>query len=234
MVKIIGHRGAAAEEPENTLRGFRRALDVGAAAVELDVQVTKDGRLAVIHDETVDRTTNGRGRVQDFTLAELQKLDAGSGERISALEEVVELLRGRGQMLVELKHPESAPLLLRLCRENRLFEEVRAISFWHPTIKALKEEEPRLRTGVLMVGCPADPGGLAKAAHTDTLVLNYRYVNRELAEIAERLGLKISVWNIDDPAELEPYLAMNLEGICTNRPGEIIKYLKGLDEEKNQ
>jgi glycerophosphoryl diester phosphodiesterase len=226
MVNIIGHRGAAAVEPENTLRGFRRALDAGAAAVELDVQLTKDGRLAVIHDETVDRTTNGRGRVQDFTLAELQRLDAGLGERIPALEEVVELVRGRGQLLVELKHPEAAPALLRLCRERLLFEDLRAISFWHPAIKALKEQEPRLRTGALMVGCPGDPGGLARAALTDTLVLNYRYVNRELADLAHQQGLKVSVWNIDDPELLGPYLDMNLEGICTNRPEEIIHYLK--------
>ena len=72
MAKIMGHRGAPADEPENTLRSFRRALAVGVAAVELDVQLTKDGRLAVIHDETLDRTTNGQGPVKDFTLAELQ------------------------------------------------------------------------------------------------------------------------------------------------------------------
>ncbi len=226
MTYIIGHRGAAAEEPENTLRGFRYALDRGAAAVELDVHLTRDGRLAVIHDETVDRTTNGRGRVKDFTLAELQRLDAGRGERIPALEEVVELVRGRGQLLVELKHPDAAPALLRLCREGGLFEEIRAISFWHPVIKSLKEEEPRLRTGALMVGCPADPGGLARAALTDTLVLNYRYVHRELADAAHRQGLKVIVWNIDDPISLEPYTDMNLEAICTNRPGEIINHLK--------
>jgi glycerophosphoryl diester phosphodiesterase len=226
MVNIIGHRGAAAEEPENTLRGFRRALDAGAAGVELDVHLTKDGRLAVIHDETLDRTTNGRGRVQDFTLAELQKLDAGHGERIPSLEEVAALLRGRGQLLVELKHPDAAPALLRLCREGGLFEEIRAISFWHPVVKCLKEEEPRLRTGALMVGCPADPGGLARAALADTLVLNYRYVDRELADAAHRQGLKVIVWNIDNPAGLEPFLGMNLEAICTNRPAEIINYLK--------
>ncbi|RJR44148.1 MAG: glycerophosphodiester phosphodiesterase [Deltaproteobacteria bacterium] len=230
MVNIIGHRGAAFEEPENTLRGFLRALDAGAAGVELDVQMTKDGRLAVIHDETVDRTTDGFGRVRDFTLAELQKLDAGQGERIPALEEVVELVRGRGQLLVELKHPESAPALLRLCREGGLFEDIRAISFWHPVVKALREQEPRLRTGALMAGCPVDPRGLARAALTDTLVLNYRYVDRDLADAAHRQGVKVIVWNIDDPISLEPYTDMNLEAICTNRPGEIINYLRRISE----
>ncbi len=226
MVNIVGHRGAAAYEPENTLRGFQRGLEMGVAGMELDVQLTKDGRLAVIHDATVDRTTNGHGRVRDFTLAELQKLDAGKGERIPGLEEVVELVRGRAYLLVELKQTEAAPALLRFYQERRLFEDVRIISFWHPAIKALKEQEPRLQTGALMVGCPADPAGLARAALADTLVLNYQYVNRELVDTAHRQVLKVSVWNIDAPEILKPYLDMNLDAICTNRPGEIIDYLK--------
>jgi glycerophosphoryl diester phosphodiesterase len=229
MVNIVGHRGAAAYEPENTLRGFQRGLEMGVAGMELDVQLTQDGRLAVIHDATVDRTTNGRGRVRDFTLAELQKLDAGQGEPIPELEEVVDLVRGRAYLLVELKQPEAAPALLRFCQERRLFEDIRIISFWHPVTKTLKEQEPRLQTGVLMVGCPADPGGLARAALADTLVLNYQYVDQELVDAAHRQGLKVSVWNIDAPEILKPYLEMNLDAICTNRPGEIIDYLRGGD-----
>jgi len=228
MVNIVGHRGAAAYEPENTLRGFQRGLEMGVAGMELDVQLTQDGRLAVIHDATVDRTTNGRGRVRDFTLAALQKLDAGKGEHIPGLEEVVDLVQGRAYLLVELKQPEAAPALLRFCQERRLFEDVRVISFWHPVTKTLKEQEPRLQTGVLMVGCPADPGGLARAALADTLVLNYQYVNQELVDAAHRQGLQVSAWNIDAPEILKPYLEMNLDAICTNRPGEIIDYLNSL------
>jgi glycerophosphoryl diester phosphodiesterase len=226
LIKIIGHRGAAAEAPENTLRGFSLALEAGAAGVELDVHLTKDGRLAVIHDETLERTTNGKGRVQDLTLADLQKLDAGQGEHIPALEEVVELLRGRGLLLVELKKPEAAPVMLRFCRDRRLFEDVLVISFWHPAIKAIKEEEPRLITGVLMVGCPADPVGLAGAAQAGALVLNYQYVNRELVAAARGQGLQVIAWNIDDPIILKRYLDLNLDAICTNRPGEMIAYLQ--------
>ncbi len=111
MAKIMGHRGAPADEPENTLRSFARALAVGVAAVELDVQLTKDGRLAVIHDETLDRTTNGRGRVKDFTLAELKRLDAGRGEPVPSLEEVFDLVQGKAHLVVELKQPEAAGAL---------------------------------------------------------------------------------------------------------------------------
>ena len=226
MAKIMGHRGAPADEPENTLGSFARALAVGVAAVELDVQLTRDGRLAVIHDETLDRTTNGRGLVQDFTLAELKKLDAGRGEPVPCLEEVFDLVQGQAHLVVELKQPEAAGALLDFFRERRAFEFATIISFWHPAVKALKQAEPRLNTGVLMVGCPADPVGLARAADAGALVLHYVYVTPELVAAAHDHGLLVYVWNIDDTNTLKPYLTMNLDGIGSNRPGVLIEYLK--------
>lgn len=228
MVKIMGHRGAPAYEPENTLRSIRRALKMGVAAVEVDVQLTRDGLLVVIHDDTLDRTTNGHGAVKDFTFAELRALDAGKGEPIPSLKEVVDLIKGRAHLVVELKQPEAAPALLQFFQDHLIFDAAQVISFWHPVLKTLKEQEPRLRTGVLMVGCPADPAGLARAARAETLVLNYRYVNRELVDAAHRQGIRVIVWNIDDPEILKPYLALNLDAIGTNRPQEIINYLNRL------
>ncbi|RLG49442.1 MAG: glycerophosphodiester phosphodiesterase, partial [Thermoproteota archaeon] len=106
MFLAVAHRGASAYEPENTLRAVRRALELGANAVEVDVRVTKDRRLAVIHDETLDRTTSGSGRVRDYTLAELKRLDAGMGERIPSLEEVLKEASG-ALLVVELKDPDA-------------------------------------------------------------------------------------------------------------------------------
>ncbi len=227
MTKIMGHRGAAGCEPENTLRGFRLALSLGVAAVELDVHLTKDGRLAVIHDDTVDRTTNGAGRVKDLTLAELHRLDAGLGEYIPSLDEVVDLVKARAYLVVELKQPDAALPLLQFFEARDLFGHACVISFWHPAIKALKERQPRLKTGALMVGCPVDPAGLARAALADTLVLNYKYVDRELVERAHLSGLKVFIWNIDSTEELKSYLTMNLDGIGTNRPDLVMEYLRG-------
>ena len=226
MAKIMGHRGAPADEPENTRRSFSRALAVGVAAVELDVQLTKDGRLAVIHDETLDRTTNGRGPVRYFTLAELKRLDAGQGESIPSLEEVFDLVQGKAHLVVELKQPEAAGALLDFFRERRAFAHATVISFWHPALKALKEAEPRFSTGVLMVGCPADPVGLARAANADALILQYAYVTPELVAAAHNHGLLVYVWNIDDTNTLKPYLTMNLDGIGSNRPGVLLENLK--------
>jgi glycerophosphoryl diester phosphodiesterase len=234
MVKIMGHRGAPADEPENTRRSFARALAVGAAAVELDVQLTKDGRLAVIHDATLDRTTNGRGLVQDFTLAELQRLDAGRGEPVPSLEDVYDLVQGKAHLVVELKQPEAAGALLDFFQERRAFAAATVISFWHPALKALKEAEPRLRTGVLMVGCPADPVGLARAANSDALILQYAYVTPELAAAVHAAGLLVYVWNIDDVGTLKPYLNMHLDGIGSNRPNILIEYIKKVEGERKQ
>jgi glycerophosphoryl diester phosphodiesterase len=201
-------------------------LAVGVAAVELDVQLTKDGRLAVIHDETLDRTTNGRGPVGDFTLAELKKLDAGRGEPVPSLEEVFALVKGKAHLVVELKQPEAAPALVRFFQEHQAFEFATIISFWHPAIKALKQTEPRLNTGVLMVGCPVDPVGLARAADAGALILQYAYVTPELVAAAHSHGLLVYVWNIDDTKTLKPYLTMNLDGIGSNCPAVLIEYLK--------
>ncbi|MCK4374153.1 MAG: glycerophosphodiester phosphodiesterase, partial [Candidatus Brocadiae bacterium] len=110
MVEVVGHRGAAGVEPENTLRGFRLAVELGADWTECDVHLTKDGRPVVMHDETVDRTTDGEGPVDSFSWAELRKLDAGgwfageyAGERVPGLEEVLEFARGKARLCVEIK-----------------------------------------------------------------------------------------------------------------------------------
>ncbi|MDI6853957.1 MAG: glycerophosphodiester phosphodiesterase family protein [Deltaproteobacteria bacterium] len=225
---IMGHRGAPVEEPENTRRSIRRALEIGVDAVEVDVHLSKDGRLVVIHDDKVDRTTNGKGRVKDLTFAELRRLDAGKGERLPSLEEVMDLVIGRAHLIVEVKAPEAGPALVRLFQERDIFQHAHVISFWHPLVKTLKEQEPRLRTGVLMVGCPADPAGLARAALAEALVLNYAYVNPELVTQAHAHDLLVYVWNIDDIETLKPYLTMNLDGIGTNRPDVVVEYVKKL------
>ncbi len=227
-MNIMGHRGAAAYEPENTLRSIRLALKMGVAAVEVDVQLTKDGELAVIHDRTVDRTTNGAGSVRDFTLAELKRLDAGKGEPIPSLADVVEAMAGRVHLVVEVKHPEAATAVLNFFQVREIYDQARVISFWHPLVKALKEAEPRLRTGVLMVGSPVDPVGVARAALAEALVLNYAYVTPELVATAHAAGLLVYIWNIDDVETLKPFLEMKLEGIGSNRPDVLIEYVKSL------
>ena len=215
-----------AYEPENTLRSLRHALDLGVAAVEVDVHLSRDGHLVVIHDDTVDRTTDGHGRVAALTLEELKRLDAGKGERIPTLAEVVDLVRGRVELIIELKAPDAGPELLRFVKERQLHAEAWVISFWHPKVRELKVQDPQLHTGLLMVGCPADPVGLARAALADGLFLQYAYVTPELVAAAQAHGLKVYIWNIDTVEILKPYLNLPLDGIGSNRPDVPLEYLR--------
>jgi glycerophosphoryl diester phosphodiesterase len=227
----MGHRGAPAYEPENTLRSLRRALAMGVDAVEIDVHLSKDGYIMVIHDDTVDRTTNGAGRVRDLTFSQLRELDAGKGEPIPSLEEVVDVVAGKAHLVIEVKDPAAAEPLVAFFQERRIFTDAHVISFWHPLMKGMKEREPRLRTGVLLVGCPADPVGLARAALAEALVLHYAYVTPDLVAAAHAHGLLVYVWNIDDIETLKPYLAMNLDGIGSNRPDVVVEYVRKMQGE---
>ena len=117
---IIAHRGASAYEPENTLRAFRRAMEQGAELSELDLHLSKDGVLIVMHNATVDQTTNGHGKIRDLTLAELRLLDAGLGERVPTLQDVIDLVRGRHGLYIELKAAGTPRPTVDLLRANAL------------------------------------------------------------------------------------------------------------------
>jgi glycerophosphoryl diester phosphodiesterase len=199
---------------------------MGVQAVEIDVHLSRDGRLVVIHDATVDRTTNGQGRVADLNWAELRRLDAGLGELLPNLEEVVSLVRGRGHLFVEMKDPRAVEPLATFFSAQDLFAEAHVISFWHPSLKKLRGLEPQIRTGVLFVGCPVDPATLAHAAGAEALVLNYQYVTPELVQAARQNDLTVAVWNIDTIDDLQPVLPLKLDYIGSNAPDILINYLQ--------
>ncbi len=159
---LIGHRGAKAVAPENTLASFRRAWEDGADVVEMDVRLTADGAVVVIHDETVDRTTDGHGVVAEMTLAELRRLDAGrwfspayAGERIPTLDEIIAWARGRVGLMVELKYPrrqfrpDLVPPVLEHLRAGGVEEDVAIISFEGAAIEQARAMAPHIPAGVM-------------------------------------------------------------------------------------
>ncbi|MEW6378656.1 MAG: glycerophosphodiester phosphodiesterase family protein [bacterium] len=223
---LMGHRGAAALEPENTLLSISRALEIGVNAVEIDVHLTRDRELAVIHDATLDRTTNGTGLVGNYTLSQIKKFDAGKGERIPSLQEVIDLVRGRASLIVELKEEGTEQGVVELIRKSELHDSVYVISFWHTLVKRVKEMDSRLKTGVLLVGCPVDTC-LAKSASADALVMNYAFVNKGIVDAAHREAIKVFIWNIDRPEMLKPYAEMGVDGIGSNDPRILVDYFSG-------
>jgi glycerophosphoryl diester phosphodiesterase len=222
---IIGHRGAAALEPENTLLSIERAMNIGVDAVEIDVHLSKDKELVVIHDATVDRTTNGTGPVSSYTVQEIKRLDAGKGEAIPTLQEVIDFIDRRVMLVIELKEEGTERSVVDLIIQNNLFDKACVISFWHRLVKTVKEMDSRIKTGVLLVGSPVD-ACIATQASADALVMKYSFVDREFVKIAHKKGIKVFIWNIDDQDLLKPYVDMGVDAIGTNDPRVLIKYFR--------
>jgi len=221
----MGHRGAAALEPENTLLSIGRAIEIGVDAVEIDVRLNKDKEVVVIHDSTVDRTTDGTGPICAFTVEEMKKLDAGKGQPIPTLQEVIEFIGNKVILVIELKEGGTVRRVLELIKMNNLGDTVYVISFWHRLVKSIKEMDSRIKTGVLLMGCPVDTC-IATQASADALVMNFAFVDMKFVQRAHKEGLKVFVWNIDRRDLLKPYADMGVDGIGTNDPRVLCEYFK--------
>ncbi|MTI57044.1 glycerophosphodiester phosphodiesterase [Geosporobacter ferrireducens] len=228
---VIGHRGAAAYAPENTMASFQKALTLGAGGIEIDVQMTKDGRLVICHDETVDRTTDGSGAIQALTLKEIQMLDAGSwfsenfrGEKIPVLEELLDFLRGRDILLnIELKNG----IVLYRGLEEKVLEALRIYhmehytilsSFNHYSLLRLKELNPRIKTGVLYVAGLVEPWEYARRIGADALHPIYYSVLPEIVTGAQVHQMPIYTYTVNEMKDLERIFSLGVAGIITDYP----------------
>jgi glycerophosphoryl diester phosphodiesterase len=222
-LKILGHRGARHEYPENTLGGIELALRAGVAGIEIDVHLTRDGHLVVIHDETVDRTTDGSGRVDAMTLAELQALDAGEGESVPTLGDVLDAVRGRAELLfVELKAPGCEAAVVDAIRQADQLQGCLVKSFQHPWVLRVKELEPELRTGCLLVGRPVDPVGLLRAARADALSVHVGFLDAQLVGACRQAGLFVAGWNCNHADQLPALRGTGVDWLGTDRPTLIV------------
>ena len=231
-VWVIGHRGAMGHCPENTFVSFERALELGADWIELDVHLTRDGALAVIHDETVDRTTDGHGLVNEHTLAELKKLDAGAwfgreyaGQRIPSLDEVLVWARERHTVVdIEIKNAPSfyegiEEAVVESLDRSGMAEQVIVISFDHRSVQRVKALDSRVVTGVLYAARPTDAGvGLAAAAQADAVLPHWAYVTPEDVRVAHEAGLAVAPWATSDPEVLRSLITAGVDAIGTNHP----------------
>ena len=229
---IVGHRGAMGHCPENTLASFERGLALGADWIELDVHLSKDGAPVVIHDETLERTTNGHGAVRDHTLAELKALDAGAwfapeyaGQRIPTLDEVLAWARGRDVVVdIEIKNAPiyyagiEAAVVDALARHD-MAERVIVISFDHRAVQRVKALEPGIATGVLYSGRPADGGvSLARQADADAVLPHWNYVTADDVAAVHAAGLHIAPWASSDAAILRRLIDAGVDAVATDHP----------------
>lgn len=228
---IIGHRGASAIAPENTIASFRKALEIGADGVELDAKLSMDGTVMVIHDPTVDRTTNGSGKVRELTLEQIKKLDAGSkfdpkfkGEPVPTLEEVFQAIGGKMLINVELTNyadpkdtlPEK---VTELVKKYNLQNSIIFSSFHPNTIQRIRKLLPEVPAGILALpGIPGLPsrGWLGRIwapemVHPFFTDISKRYVSRQ-----KKLARKINVWTVDEPRDIRAMVEMDVDGIITD------------------
>jgi glycerophosphoryl diester phosphodiesterase len=229
----FGHRGAPESAPENTLASFQTAHEMGADGVELDVMLCADGEVVVMHDFTVDRTTNGHGSVRELTLAQLKALDAGSwfsprfaGERIPTLREVIEWARQNVLLNVELKDwsldgNDLEQKVVAMVHDYGLEDRVLLSSFNPLRVWRAKRLAPNLSTG--LIHAPNLPIFLRKAwlravARPDALHPQFEMVTNEYLRWARQRGYRVNVWTPDTALSMQRSISQKVDMIITNRP----------------
>jgi glycerophosphoryl diester phosphodiesterase len=234
----IAHRGASHDYPENTLLAFRRAIEMGVDYLEVDVQVTREGELVVMHDETLERTTNGSGFVHEHTLAQIRELDAGRGERVPTLNEVFELARANNvRLCVEVKgvdenaSVEIANALVRAIHDAQVVPFTVLTSFYPDALRRAKQIDPRLAT--FLDPSPQDgslsPRAICEqtlAAYANVISYDFQFVTEAVAREAELTGLALWPWAPNTQAEISRMLALRVPGIMTDRPDVLNETLK--------
>jgi|TARA_B100001971_G_C18211010_1_gene550674 glycerophosphoryl diester phosphodiesterase len=225
----IGHRGACGYEPENTLSSFECAIAMGCDWIELDVYQV-EGELLVIHDDTLNRTTNGRGEVVQQTLAYLRSLDAGKGQQIPKLTEVVRAVDHRAGINIELKGEHTASPVVDLLHQ---FEasgwdpaEFLISSFDHVQLAQVGQLEPRLRTGALFSRDAENCIAKAIDLRAFSLNLGLRLVDADLVQRIHAAGLKVYVFTVNHTADISRMMADQVDGVFTNFPDRVLEMQK--------
>lgn len=242
---IIGHRGASAVAPENTMAAFREAIAVGADGIEFDVRLTRDGVPIVIHDSSLRRTGGLPHRVADLTASELAKIDVGSwfarsfgNETVPSLAELFTLFQSNDSILyLEMKcdsPAEYAPLAEACCRmieEYDFKERVIVECFQLPALRIVRETDSDIKTVALFEPSISTPSVLsdqsiinkAKDVGAVALALHHRLARKSLVEKAKDAGMHVAVWTVDDPSWIERARSIGIDALITNNPAKLIR-----------
>jgi len=230
---VIAHRGASAVAPENTMAAFRRAVEMGTECIETDLHLSRDGRLIIVHDTTLNRTTSGDGMVRNYTFNELRQLDAGSwfsekyaGERLPAIEELLDFA-GQADLSLYLEIKGGAGYgveraVISALRGRKESKATVVLCFDASVLDRIHQLDRLLMTGLLF-----DSGGedmVKEAVRVGARQIGPRgdCVTPELIEDAHRRGLKVVTWTINEPAQMRSLAAAGVDGIMTNHPDRLV------------
>ncbi len=227
----VAHRGASGKYPENTALAFEMAIEARADMIEMDCQLSQDGHVVIFHDERLGRTAGARGRLQDKTLDQLKKLDVGQwrkksykGERILTLEEALEIIGGRADLCLDIKHFPDGPagivikLLFIVSRYDYLDRTIFS-SFDHRCLSRVRELAPEARIGVILdAPTKADPFAVTKELAPASVHIQQDLASREFLEKAWEEGLDVHVWTVNEVREMEKFVSWGVQGIVSDFP----------------
>lgn len=235
MIKVWGHRGAKGYYPENTLVSFEGAIKQKADGIELDVHLSKDGYIVVCHDETLNRTTNGKGFIKNYNLYELKQLDAGSwfdkkykGEKLPLLDEVLELIKCTNMDLnIEIKagsifYPGIEEKVIKLVDKYGLKEQVIISSFDYYSLSKIKDIDPTVKTGALYMEALYKPSDYINMSKADALHPNYLILNDEILDEIKKLNIDINTYTVNVADHAKKLKNKYINAIITDYP-DIIK-----------
>lgn len=226
MFLKIGHRGASGYEPENTLRSFKRAIELGADMIELDVHVCKSGELVVIHNEKADKTTDGVGYIANKTFKELRKLDAGKGEKIPTLSEVLNLVNKKVKVNIELKGKNTARPVFELI-ENYIkekdwsYEDFLVSSFNQHELLEFNKLNSKIKIGVLNIGILIDFAKFAEKVNAYSINPSMDFIDQDLVDDAHKRNMKVFVWTVNDQDDIQKIKALGVDGIFSDYPDRL-------------
>ena len=226
MVYAVGHRGAAGVRPENTLAGFRYAIDLGVDYVECDVHLSRDDHLVVMHDDAVDRTTDGTGAIRDLDFSKIRALDAGDGEQVPTLVEVLDLGRGKVKLLCELKGDGVEDAAVDAVKAHSMEEGVFFTSFSMERLECVRRRGEDLLIGAILPDPKEEDIARALELGASGIGVHYRNLCLRQIERAYEAGLDLRAWNPDTLREQRAMIALGVKGVSTNRPDILIEYLK--------
>lgn len=216
----IGHRGACGHAPENTLASIDRAISLRCDLAEVDVQRTADGSLVLLHDERVDRTTDGKGLLAEMELEDIRKLDAG-GQKIPTLEEALHAARGRIGLILELKAEGLAYDICGIVRASGFPGEIIYASFLHDELQHVRRADPDAKTLVLFKRLPKDPTAEAARLQATHAGLRFGTATMPLVNALHKAHLTVFVYTVNKPADIAKMLSLGVDGIVSDYPDRL-------------
>lgn len=228
-IEALAHRGYPVKYPENTLLSYQAAYELGYTILELDVQLSKDGIPVIMHDITLDRTTDGHGLLKNFTLSELKKLNAGDTETIPTLQEALLYARGKMKVSVELKQKGNLysgleERVLEVIRETDMMEQVMVNSFDHYSIMRMRQLSDEIELGIIQSGASPAVIPFMKEINATYLSVPIHFITEEYARACREADKRIILWPVDDDEQFQK--AMKYEGVlCTTNELQVFKSL---------